>query len=61
MAESLIKWKKSDYLRLGQAVSRFNKRVKELEADDIEYLPDLKDYKELKNLISSSVIHIKRQ
>lgn len=53
MAESLIKWKKSDYLRLGQAVSRFNKRVKELEADDIEYLPDLKDYKELKNNILS--------
>lgn len=53
MAESLIKWKKGDYIKLGQAVSRFNKRIKELEVNDIEYLPDLKDYKEIKESILS--------
>ena len=53
MAQSLIRWKKGDYIRLGQAVSRFNKRINELEAIDVDYLPDLKDYKELKNEILS--------
>lgn len=53
MAESLIKWKKGDYIKLGQAVSRFNKRINELEVDDIEYLPDLKNYEELKESILS--------
>ena len=28
MAESLIKWKKGDYIKLGQAVARFNRRIK---------------------------------
>lgn len=53
MAESLIKWKKGDYIKLGQAVARFNRRIKELEVDDIEYLPELKDYEELKENILS--------
>ena len=53
MADSLIRWKKADYIKLGQAVSRFNKRIKELEVDEISYLPDMKDYKELRENILS--------
>lgn len=51
--DSLIRWKKGDYIKLGQAVSRFNKIIKELETNEREYLPELKDYKELKDHISS--------
>lgn len=53
MADSLIRWKKGDYIKLGQAVSRFNKRIKELEVDELSYLPDMKDYKEIKENILS--------
>lgn len=53
MANSLIRWKKGDYIKLGQAVARFNKRIKELEADEITYLPELRNYKEIKNEILS--------
>ena len=55
MADSLIRWKKGDYIKLGQAVSRFNKRIKELEVDEISYLPDMKDYKDLKENILSRI------
>lgn len=51
--DSLIRWKKGDYIKLGKAVSRFNKIVSELEVDEKDYLPDLKDYKELKDHINS--------
>jgi hypothetical protein len=51
--DSLIRWKKGDYIKLGQAVSRFNKIINELEVDEREYLPDLKEYKELKEHITS--------
>ena len=50
--DSLIRWKKGDYIKLGQAVSRFNKIVSELEVDEREYLPDLKDYDTLKSHIT---------
>lgn len=53
MADSLIRWKKGDYIKLGKAVKEFNKKVKELQVDEINYLPDLRDYKELKNSILS--------
>lgn len=53
MADSLIRWKRSDYVKLGKAVSSFNKRIRELEVDEAKYLPTLKDYKELKNEILS--------
>lgn len=48
--ESLIRWKKGDYIKLGQAVSRFNKLVEKI---DEEYLPEIKDYKEIKERITS--------
>ena len=51
--DSLIRWKKGDYIKLGQAVSRFNKIVSLLEVDEKDYLPELKDYKELRNHINS--------
>ena len=51
--DSLIRWKKGDYIKLGQAVSRFNKILNELDVDEKKYLPDLKDYKEIRNQINS--------
>ena len=51
--DSLIRWKRGDYIKLGQAVSRFNKIINELEADEREFLPELKDYKEIKEHITS--------
>lgn len=51
--DSLIRWRRGDYIKLGQAVSRFNKIIKELDTDEREFLPDLKDYKEIKEHITS--------
>ena len=51
--DSLIRWKKGDYIKLGQAVSRFNKIINELEVDERDYLPELRDYKEIKEHITS--------
>lgn len=51
--DSLIRWKKGDYIKLGQAVSRFNKIINELDTDERKFLPDLKEYKVLKEHISS--------
>ena len=51
--DSLIRWKKGGYIKLGQAVSRFNKIINELEVDERDYLPELRDYKEIKEHITS--------
>lgn len=51
--DSLIRWKKGDYIKLGQAVSRFNKIINELDVNEREYLPDLMEYKDLKEHITS--------
>ena len=51
--DSLIRWKKGDYIKLGQAVSRFNKIINELDTDEREFLPELKNYQEIKEHISS--------
>lgn len=53
MADSLIKWRKSDYIKLGKAISSFNKKIRELEVDELKYLPPMKDYKEIKQQILS--------
>lgn len=53
MAESLIKWRKYDNLRLGQAVARYNKKLKELGAVERGHLPDYKEFKDVKNNIMS--------
>lgn len=51
--DSLIRWRRGDYIKLGQAVSRFNKLVNELSVDETNYLPDIKDYKEVREKITS--------
>lgn len=51
--DSLIRWKKGDYIKLGQAVSRFNRLINELDINEIEYLPDLRDYQVLKEHITT--------
>ena len=51
--DSLIRWKRGDYIRLGQAVSRFNKIINEMEVDDEKILPDLKNYKDIKEHITT--------
>lgn len=53
MAQNLIRWKRGDYVKLSRAVSNFNKRIKELQVNELDYLPDLKDYKEIKENIYS--------
>lgn len=50
--DSLIRWRKGDYIKLGQAVSRFNKIIDDLD-EERDYLTELKDYKELKEQITS--------
>lgn len=51
--DSLIRWRRGDYIKLGQAVSRFNKIVSSLDSDEREFLPDLKNYQEIKKHITS--------
>lgn len=51
--DSLIRWKKGDYVRLGRAISKFNKTINEIEVDDRSVLPDVMNYKELKENINS--------
>ena len=51
MADSLIRWKRGDYVKLSKAVASFNRKVNRLTTDDTKYLPKLKNYKELKNSI----------
>lgn len=51
--DSLIRWKRGDYIKLGQAVSRFNKIIISLESDELDFLPELKNYQEIKSHITS--------
>ncbi len=51
--ESVIRWKRGDYIRLGRAISRFNKIINEIEVDEAGILPDLQNYKEIKSNIYS--------
>lgn len=49
-----IKWKQSDYIKLGRAISEYNKKVSRLqEIEERTYLPSLIDYKEAKSSILS--------
>lgn len=46
MGEHRIRWNRSDYARLGRAISDFNKKIKELETEENKlYLPEEKNYK----------------
>lgn len=51
--DSLIRWRRGDYVKLGQAVSRFNKIINVLDTDERKFLPELKDYKEIRDHITS--------
>ena len=51
--DSLIRWKRGDYIKLGQAVSRFNKIINSLDTDERDFLPELKNYQEIKEHITS--------
>lgn len=51
--DSLIRWRRGDYIKLGQAVSRFNKIINELDTDERDFLPELKNYQEIKEHITS--------
>lgn len=54
MAESKISWRKGDFIRLGRAVSDFNKKVNRLQAEENRlYLPDTISYKEAKENITT--------
>lgn len=48
--QSQIRWKQGDYIKLGRAVSEFNKKVKRLEQEQGSLgLPELIDYQSLKS------------
>lgn len=49
--DSIIRWKKGDYLRLYHATKRFNKMISNLENEAIDYLPEKIDYTSLKQNI----------
>lgn len=52
--ESRISWKKGDYITLGKAVAKFNKKINELNAEERKlYLPELIDYQEVKENITT--------
>lgn len=51
--DSLIRWQKKDYSRLRYAINKFNKTINEIEVDERSVLPDLKNYKEVKNAITT--------
>lgn len=54
MAESQIKWKKGDLISLGKAVSQFNRKVNQLQAEENKlYLPDTVSFEEAKENITT--------
>lgn len=54
MADSRINWKRGDFVRLGRAVSDFNKKINELNKEERKlYLPEKIDYKEAKENITT--------
>ena len=54
MADGQINWRQGDFIRLGQAVSRFNKKINELQAEENKlYLPETISYAEAKENITT--------
>lgn len=54
MAEAQIRWTRSDYVKLGQAVANFNKKINKLQAEENKlYLPNEITYKETKQRITT--------
>lgn len=48
-----IRWTKSDYIKLGKAVSSFNKNVRKAEQIDYTVAPEIVEYTELKTKINT--------
>lgn len=54
MADAQINWRQGDFIRLGQAVAQFNKKINELQAEENKlYLPETISYKEAKENITT--------
>lgn len=54
MAQSEIRWKRGDYIRLGRAVSDFNRKINKLQTEENKlYLPDTISYQNLKENITT--------
>ena len=50
----MIRWKRGDYIKLGRAVSEFNKEIKKHESlEDKLSLPEMIEYRELKDRIQT--------
>ena len=50
--QSKIRWQQKDYLSLGKAVANFNKKINKLQSEEKKlYLPELKNYKDIKENI----------
>lgn len=57
--QSKIKWKQVDYLNLGKAVSQFNKKINQLNAEEKKlYLPEMVSYQTIKeNIVSRNELN----
>lgn len=54
MADSQINWRQGDFIRLGQAIAKFNKKINELQAEENKlYLPETISYTEAKENITT--------
>lgn len=54
MAQSEIRWKRGDYIKLGRAVSEFNRKINKLQTEENKlYLPDTISYQNLKENITT--------
>ena len=52
--QSKIRWQQKDYLSLGRAVANFNKKINKLQSEEKKlYLPELKNYKDIKENIQT--------
>ena len=58
--QSKMRWTKSDFITLGKAVSQFNKKINELNAEERNlYLPEKINYKEIKeNTITRNELNL---
>lgn len=54
MANSQIRWKRGDFIRLGKAVSAFNKKINELQREEKKlYLPETISFEKAKGEITT--------
>lgn len=51
MADNLIRWKRGDYTRLSRAINKFNNEINKLENLGYKNLPEVKNYKSIKENI----------